>query len=308
MIGSMPGSTPRMTTQLPYDTAAYAATLNHLGTPFSVYGWPGPLLRCAIPGAPDMFDAIGPWPYCSPPAIGESAVLYDALQLQELVTFRAFLRPDTPLCTAQWQQTSFTLVLLKEHFVFDPTLDWPSHSAKTRYNICRGRRLWSIEPIALADHYHTIATYHEQLVRSRQFSTLAALPPAHFAALANLPSVHVLGALDKEGLGAALITLHNAASVHFHVIVGAARACQRCAFYALYQAAIERWASSRTIYLGGAPGSPNGQGIAQFKQRFANRRAPVYMIQAVLDAERCQRLVTACKGQPSNWFPPYRGC
>lgn len=169
-----------------------------------------------FPGAPDMFDAIGPWPYCSPPAIGESAVLYNALQLQELVTFCAFLRPDTPLCIAQWQQTGFTRVPLKEHFVFDPTLAWPSHSAKTRYNMRRNRRLWRIEPIALADHYHTIATYHEQLVRSRQFSTLAALPPAHFAALANLPGVHVLGALDKARLGAALITLHNAASVHFH--------------------------------------------------------------------------------------------
>ena len=307
MIGSMHRYTPRITTQLPYDTAAYAATLHHLGTPFRVDGWPGPLIRCAIPGAPDTFDAVGAWPYCSPPADDQSARLSNALQAEGVVTFRAFFRPDAPFVTAHWRQAGFAPVLLKEHFVFDPALDWPSHSAKTRYNIRRGRRLWSVEPIALADHYRTIAAYHEQLVQSRQFSTLAALPPTHFAALADLPNVHLLGALDKEGLGAALITVHDAASVHFHVIVGAGRAYQNCAFYALYQVAIERWAASRTIYLGGAPSSPNGQGIAQFKQRFANRRAPVYMMQAVLDAERCQRLVTTCQGQPSSWFPPYRG-
>jgi len=307
MIGNLPRSTPRITTQLPYDTLAYAATLPHLGTPFTVDGWPSPLLKCAIPGAPDTFDAIAPWPYCTPAESSQGALVYNALQAQGFVTWRAFFRPDVPFNAATWRQAGFTPVLLKEHFVFDPTRAWPAHSAKTRYNMRRGRRLWYVEPIALADHYHTIAAYHEQLVHSRHFSTLAALPPTHFAALATLPNVHVLGAWDKEGLGAALITLHNAESVHFHVIVGAARAYQRCAFYALYQAAIEGWGASRTIYLGGAPSSPNGQGIARFKGRFANRRAPVYMLQAVLDAERCQQLVTACRRSPAKWFPPYRG-
>lgn len=307
MCESRHRSVARITTQLPYDTLAYAATLRHLGIPFAVDGWAGQLLRCAIPGAPDTFDAVGAWPYCSPPADDQLAQLYNALQAAEVVTFRAFFRPDAPLVMAHWRAAGFTPVLLKEHFVFDPTLDWPAHSPKTRYNIRRGRRLWCVEPIALTDHYRTIAAYHEQLVQSRQFSTLAALPPAHFATLAALPNVHVLGALDKEGLGAALITVHDATSVHFHVIVGAVRAYQRCAFYALYQAAIERWAASRPIYLGGAPSSPNGQGIAQFKQRFANRRAPVYMMQAVLDTDRCQRLVAVCQGPPSRWFPPYRG-
>lgn len=293
--------------QLPYDLAVYAATLSHLGTPVAVAGWHGRLLKCAIPGVADRFDAMGPWPYGSPPQVEQLALLYHALQAQGFVTVRAFFRPDAPLCAAAWQQTGFTLVLLKEHFVFDPARDWPAHGAKSRYNIRRGRRLWCVEPLALADHYHTIAAYHEQLVHSRRFSTLAALPPAHFAALVDVPNVHVLGAWDKEGLGAALITVHDAASVHFHAIVGAARAYQCCAFYALYAAAIERWAASRTIYLGGAPSSPNGQGIAHFKARFANRRAPVYMMQAVLDAERCQQLVTAYPGASSTWFPPYRG-
>ncbi|MEZ4735635.1 MAG: glycosyltransferase family A protein [Caldilineaceae bacterium] len=301
-------STSTVSNQLPYDTAAYAATLRHLGTPFAVHGWPGQLLRCAIPGATDMFDAVGPWPYCSPPEVSQLPALYHALQAQGLVTFRAFFRPEAAPATEQWQHAGFTPVLLKEHFVFDPALDWPPHSAKTRSNIRCGQRWWCVEEIALADHHRTIAAYHERLVSSRQFSAMAALPPAHFAALADLPNVHVLGALDKEGLGAALITVHEETSVHFHVIVGAERAYQRCAFYALYQAAIERWSPSHMIYLGGAPSSPNGPGIARFKRRFANRRMPVYMIQAVLDRERCQRLVSTLATSQVNWFPPYRGC
>lgn len=297
----------KMSNQLPYDTAAYAATLSHLGTPFVVHGWQGSLIRCAIPGAAHLFDAVGSWPYCSPPEISQLSALYRALQAQGLVTFRAFFRPKTALAVEQWHQAGFTPVLLKEHFVFDPTLDWPAHSAKTRYNIRRGRRLWRVELLALAEYHRTIAEYHERLVQRRQFSAMAALPPAHFAALAELPNVRVLGALDTDGLGAALIAVHDETSVHFHVIVGAERAYQTCAFYALYQAAIERWSPSHTIYLGGAPSSPNGQGIAHFKRRFANRRAPVYMIQAVLDRETCQQLVCARAAPQSNWFPPYRG-
>lgn len=297
--------------QLPYDTAAYAATLSHLGTPLAVAGWSACLLKCAIPGAADRFDAMGPWPYCSPPQIEQLATLYRALHAQGLVTFRAFCRPDTVPAIEPLHCAGFTPVLLKEHFVFDPKLDWPLQSAKTRYNIGRGKRLWGIEPIALAEHQHTIAAYHEQLVRSRTFSTLAALPAEHFSALAALPNVHVLGALDREGLGAALITVHDAKSVHFHAIVGAERAYRTCAFYALYQAAIERWAPSQTIYLGGAPNSPNGPGIAHFKSRFANRRSPVYMLQAVLHGETCRQLVsaqaTSPAASPASWFPPYRG-
>ncbi len=293
--------------QLPYDTAAYVATLSHLGTSFAVQGWQGGLLRCAIPGAADSFDAVGPWPYCSPPNVNQLSTLHRALQAQGLVTFRAFFRPDAELATEQWQAAGFTPVLLKEHFVFDPTLEWPCQSAKTQANIRRGKRLWGIERIALADHQRTIADYHEQLVRTRQFSAIAALSPAHFAALADLPNVHVLGAIDQEGLGAALITVHDANSVHFHVVVGAERAYRTCAFYALYQAALDCWSQCHQIYLGGAPNSPNGQGIAHFKSRFSNCRRPVYMIQAVLDRELCQQLVRTRPAPQSHWFPPYRG-
>ena len=297
----------QQSTQLPYDTIAYAATLSHLGTPFAVPGWQGGLLKCPIPGTTNHFDAMGPWPYCSLPQAAALSVLYRALQAQGLVTFRAFCRPATMMAIEPLHDAGFTSALLKEHFVFDPRLDWPAQSAKTRYNIGRGKRLWTIEPIALADHHHTIAGYHEQLVCTKQFSAIAALSPAHFAVLADLPNVHVLGAMDQAGLGAALITVHDANSVHFHVVVGADRAYRTCAFYALYQAAIDRWSQCRRIYLGGAPSSPNGQGIAHFKSRFANCRLPVYMLQAVLDKDLCQQLVRTCPAPQTHWFPPYRG-
>ena len=49
----------QQSTQLPYDTIAYAATLSHLGTPFAVPGWQGGLLKCPIPGTTNHFDAMG---------------------------------------------------------------------------------------------------------------------------------------------------------------------------------------------------------------------------------------------------------
>lgn len=292
---------------LAYDTAAYAATLSHLGTPFAVPGWEGYLLRCLIPGTTDVFDAMSVWPYCLPPDRSQLPALRAWLQAEGFVTLRAFFRPDAPLSLVHFQQAGFEVVLLKDHFVFDATLAEEPQSAKTRANIRRGQRLWQLELVSLADHQHTIAAYHEQLLQRKQFRAIAALPPTHFAALVDVPAVQVLGALDKEGLGAALITVHSAQSVHFHVVVGAERAYRNCAFYALYQEAITRWASSSTLYLGGAPSSPNGQGIARFKRRFSNRRVPVYMLQTVLNPALCQQLVSLRSPQQSNWFPPYRG-
>lgn len=291
---------------LAYDTAAYAATLSHLGMPFAVPGWQGCLLRCTIPAATNVFDAISVWPYCSPPDSSQLPALRALLQAEGLVTLRAFCRPEVQLSTEPFQQAGFELSLLKEHFVFDSTFDEQPQSAKTRANIRRGQRLWQIELVSLADHQHTIAAYHEQLLQKKQFSAIAALPPTHFAALADVPAVQVLGAFDKEGLGAALITVHSAKSIHFHVVVGAERAYRNCAFYALYQEAITRWAPSHTLYLGGAPSSPNGQGIARFKSRFSNRCVPVYMLQTVLNPALCQQLVRSRPLRRSNWFPPYR--
>lgn len=291
---------------LAYDTAAYAATLGHLGTPVAISGWQGRLLRCPIPGAPDVFDVSSVWPYCSPPDSSQFPTLQQSAQAEGFVTLRAFFRPDAPLSMTHFPQAGFELVLLKEHFVFDSTLDEQPQSAKTRANIRRGLRLWQIELVSLADHHHTIAAYHAQLVQQKPFSAIATLPPAHFAALVDVPNVQVLGALDKEGLGAALITVHSANSVHFHVIVGADRAYRTCAFYALYQAAIARWASSHTLYLGGTPSSSNGQGIAHFKSRFSNCRVPVYMLHTVLNPGLCEQLVSLRPRRNSAWFPPYR--
>jgi hypothetical protein len=292
---------------LPYDTAAYAATLAHIGTPWGIPEWPGALLASAIPGEPERYDLVGPWPYCTPPSAEQLPMLTAALRTQGFVTFRAFFRPDSNPPVSDLQRHGFVVTPLKEHFVFDPRLDMPTHSAKTRYNIRRAQRRWTVDQVSLADHHSLIARYHDTLTQNRPFSAMAALGPMHLSLLGDVPGVNTLAAFDSEGLGAALITLHSRHSVHFHLIAGADRAYQTCAFYALYQAALDRWGQQFTLYLGGAPSAANGPGIARFKRRFANRSAPILMAYTIVDSDAYQRLVCACAAPNPNWFPPYRG-
>lgn len=292
---------------IPYDTAAYAATLAHIGIPCAVPEWTGALLASAIPGEPDLYDLVGPWPYCTPPTDEQLSTLTAALHRPEFVTFRAFFRPDSNLPILAFQKHGFVVTPLKEHFVFDPQLDMPEHSAKTRYNIRRGQRHWTVEQVLLADHHSLIARYHTALTQNRPFSAMAALGPTHLSLLADVRGVNTLAAFDNEGLGAALITIHTQRSVHFHVIAGADRAYRTGAFYALYQAALDRWGQHFTLYLGGAPSAANRAGIARFKSRFANRRSPVFMAHAVFNVDAYHRLVRACAAPNPTWFPPYRG-
>lgn len=296
-----------VTDLLPYDLPAYAAALDHLGQPQPIDGWPATMLRRAIPGADGCQDAMGPWPYSSAPPPDVLAGVLSQGRDAGIVTLRAVLRPDQPPSCEALRRDGFELVPLKEHFVFDPTLDLPERGARTRRNLRQAQRRWHVEPVALADHWQAIGDWHDALVARRRFDRITTLRREHFAAIAGIEGFDSLGAFDRDGLGAMLVACRSHASMHFHIVAGTDRVYRTAGFYALYEAAIRRWAGPRTLYLGGAPEGPDGDGIARFKCRFANRRAPVWMLIATPDPQACERLRTSLGPSRPGWFPPYRG-
>jgi len=289
----------------PFDDPAYGPALAHLGEPWLAAGWPGPLVRRAIPGT-IHHDLIGVWPYASAPVGSDAAhAAFAAFRASGAVTFQALARPDEPVDAAALSAAGFAVRPFKTHYVLRPDRPAPAPGAKTRANLARARRTWRVAERPLADHLAAVCAWHEALARRRQMSAQASLPAAHFARLAALPAFTALFAEDDAGPAACLLVAAMDDRIHFHAIAGDERAYRERAFYALYREAVARWGADRTIYFGGAPGGPAGPGIARFKARFANDQTPVHLVTAVLDPAACDALA-ATRGTP-GWFPPYRG-
>lgn len=289
---------------LAFDGAAYGAALNHVGEPVACEGWPGPVLRRPIASS-DQHDLVGAWPYATPPS-SPSAVAnaWAAMQDDRAVTFQALARPDQTVAVETLREAGFAVQPLKLHYVRRPELPPRPFSARTRANLSRARRTWSVTVGPLRpDRLVLLCSWHEELARRRHLTGVVALPSAHFHRLATIDGFTALWAEDAAGPGACLLVAEESTSIHFHTIAGDERAYRTRAFYALYDEAVRCW-PERTLYFGGAPDGADGPGIAQFKERFANDTVRIQMISAVLDSAACAAL---CVGHAAtSWFPPYR--
>jgi hypothetical protein len=288
---------------LPYDTRVYAHSLAYLGEPLEVPGLPWPVIKRGIPTS-DHFDVIGPWPYGSPIDPAGVPEALGALRAAGAVTFVAFLRPDCEAPVEALQAAGLGVLPLKPHFMFAADAPPLAPSKKTRFNLNAARRRWAVQPLDLAAHWPAVAALHRELALRRTLSHIAHVDDAHFESLARVPGAAGLGVFDGEVLVAALIVALDAGSVHFHAIVGNELAYRERAFYALYDEALRRWGAARLVCMGGAPSAAEGEGIAKFKQRFANQERPVLMVTATLDEAACAAL-TAQHGA-ARFFPPYR--
>lgn len=231
----------------PYDNPLYISSLKHLGTAMQLPGWPGGCLRSPIPGEEDVWDAIGPWPYGSPPAVSSLACARDRLREEGVIAFRAFLRPESSVPVEAFIAAGFQVTRVKDHYVHAPGIELPPWSARTRRNVRRARACWRVEEISLERFQIEIVAYHEALLSRKRVGAVASLPPEHFRVLARLPGFVTLGAFDGEGLGAALIVARHGRAVHFHTLVAADRAARTGGYYALFEAALRLWGGSFTL-------------------------------------------------------------
>ncbi len=289
-----------------YDHPDYADSFEHIGSRLTIQDGGMSMIKCLIPGRKELYDAMGVWPYCTQPNSILVNSIRDEMIDQGLVSYFGLFRPGHHVHVEAFRAAGFEIRMLKEHFVYDPSLPLKNYSPKTRYNINRGRRLWNIRLISLSDFHNEVADFHDTLASSRSLGRILNLKASHFAKLAQFKDVQVLGAFDAIGLGAVLVTVHDGQEVHFHALAGAERAYKNNAFYALYQESIEQWGKDCTLYMGGIPGSLNALGVARFKQRFSNRTAPIFMAQIILNQKICDSLFKYKLNNTLNWFPPYR--
>ncbi len=254
----------------------------------------------------DYVDAIGPWPYSTLPADSETiSALRTRLENEHIVSFSACARPDQPVEHSLWQTIDFEVLPLKPHFVHRPQLPSPTRSAKTRASLSKARRYWQTEIVPPSlPMMESFAHWHDALNQRKDMSLFTRLPPGHFHQLITLPGCQLMTALKHGQTAAAVILMISGDEVHCHAQAGATEAYTHRAFYALYEAILQHWGRTHTIYLGGVPGGPDGPGIERFKRRFANDTSEITMVRTLLNPELSAQLAQT-RGD-SKWFPPYR--
>lgn len=245
---------------------------------------------------------MGPWPYASVPEAARLEEALDGMAARGLVSFTAVLRPDG---RPEAMPDRVGLVELKHHFVVDPALPRPVLSAKTQRNLALASRHWRIEPLENGPETAELcARSYERLALRRQLNSITRMPPEHFERLLAIPGIRVLAAVDDHQVGAVIVAAQGAAETHMLHFCVETDSFKTCAGHLLMHTAILRWSEQGRVYLGGFPSGPDGEGVARFKRRWANRTTAVTMLTAVLDRQRYDALSEGRAG--GGYFPAYR--
>jgi hypothetical protein len=288
----------------PFDSFAFLQSLPHLGAP-RIAGLP--LLARPIRDT-GFHDAMGPLPYSRELILQDPVAFRERLIAAECVAINATVCPGLRFDEDRWRAAGFDVVVLKDHFLRDPSLPPPGDGKDRRdirRNIRNARQTWEVRIVEAAGLAPLMWEIHHFICDRRKVSTMLDHPPAHFAQLDRVPGLVVFGAFDDEGLGGFLIVGRWENELHYFSVASAERGYLTGAAFALYDFALNELGKDCRVYMGGEPRVGLAEGIARFKARFANAAAPVRMICAVLDPDRAAEL--ARQHNTPGWFPPYRG-
>lgn len=256
---------------------------------------PVPLIGRAIPGT-QFIDAQLPWPYVN---LGVDELKALARHHPQVVSIVGVLLPpggdDCGGCPEA--------VPLKPHFLFDPSRAQTPLSGKSRANLADAGRVWAFREGGGEENWLSFRRAYSELVARRQLSgTSFDFPPSHFAQLAALPSIRLLGVHDGREWGAMICAAEGGGELHMIHLVVSEVGLRTNASYALMQSLIDRCADGGTrLYLGGVPAGDNG-GVLKFKSRWSNRTLGSWLFRLIVRPDVYEALAI-----PGNvFFPAYR--
>lgn len=294
-----------------YASLAYAHTLSHVGRPVEVAEWGTAVLLRDIEGAPDRFDAMGPYPMCrvAPGAdIPAGLARLRAMGAVSIVMVAdpiggpdsSLLSPHFPLCRP-----------FKTHHVIDRRSGRALPSKHHRDRIRRGARHVTTTLVSLRDpawQAHWCSLY-AGLIGKRHITGLQAFPAASFHQLADLPSEHLLAFAAQAADGAVLamqLWIRQGDRAYSHLTATSEVGYRVGATYAVYAAAIDHLADCIVLDLGGGAGPLDDptDSLAAFKRGFANATVMTSLCGAVLDQAAYTELAD---DRSDAFFPAYRG-
>jgi hypothetical protein len=289
----------------PYATEAYAASLAHVGAPFRVDALGTWMTARPIAGS-DRFDVAGAYPVAvlSPDADFRRAradlIAAGAVSLV-LVLDPCFGPPAERV--AEW--LSFCRPY-KTHYVIDRALGPIAFSKHHQQEIRKAERGVVVREVNLAERLDRWCALYDHLVRRHGISGPAAFGRAAFEALVHVPGLVALAAEAPDGTTVAMqLWLRHGNVAYNHLAASSAEGYRLLAAYALYAAAERRFADCRLLDLGGGGGSADdpADGLAKFKNGFANATLMSHLAGAVLDPIAYELLSS---GREGAFFPLYR--
>lgn len=290
----------------PLDGRAYLNSLRHLGEPCCLPRTQLSVLRRPI-GHSGWADLLASVPYSRRLAEVEPQALKEDLRESDAVALVGTLSPGISRpATEAWAAAGFSVIAAKAHFVYDGTRPLAEFSSRTRRHLRAGQQKWQLRWEPLAACQREMAEVFGELQSHKKMLTLSRHPAEHFSALAEIPQVACISAYDGDGWGAGLVVASGGRDHHCLALAGRPRAYRHDAFYAVLAFATARCAETGTrLFLGSAPAGTEGQGVAQFKQRFANDHAESWLVHAIGCPRRCEELIE--RHGRHAWLPPYRG-
>lgn len=285
-----------MASPFPFHARRYLSGFPHVGTAVLRCGAPAGVIRRPI-GASALFDGLGPWPYLRA-RHGDIAAL--AAAFPDLVALTVITQPGF-----RPEGHEGSAILLKEHFLFDPDLPAPPLSRRARQRVRAAGNAWEVDcPVGEAERME-LAGLYGQVARRRGFAGgFFDFPPAHFAALAGLDGmIYFRIGKDGETAGMACGALFEGELHLLHIAV-ADQALPQNASYPLMQAILDLCRERKLVMMMGGTPRTDGEGIARFKRRWTNRRAPVHLTKAIILPDAYAAL---CRDRPATaFFPAYR--
>jgi hypothetical protein len=255
-------------------------------------------LRRPIPGTPHV-DGIGPWPYLWIEGAADIDALYN--DFRDLVTLTVVTQPGLVP-----QARGDDAVLLKQHFIYDPSRPEPPLSRRARGRLNAAERQGVFTVLTDRDARMQIAPLYAALkVRRRLGGTYVDFSAEHFSTVAALEQSRFFAVTDAAGPAAMACGVVYRGTLCILHMVPTAHGLRWNASYLLMRG-LQDFCREHGLRLS-TGGMPDGaaEGLRIFKARWANHFEPVYLLRIVKDRGRYAALCQA-EPQPGSYFPAYR--
>ncbi len=288
----------------PYATQAYVQSLTQIGIAMPVPQWGSWVISRPIEGG--QSDICGPYPLA---VISPDADLQDGLEalrrngaVSVTLALDDYHRPSLEQLSAHFDSVR----PFKTHFIIDRQAGEVKLSTNHHYKINRALKEVVVQEIALSTYLSQWEDIYRNLVMRHGLKGIHDFPPAHFEALAVMPSVVCVGGFHGGVLVAAHIWVVHDGCVHSHLTASSELGYELRASYAVNDFSIRLFSRARVINLGGGAGSTDdpSDGLARFKRGFANAKAHGYICGKILDPKAYDRLTQGVEG--GTYFPLYR--
>lgn len=265
------------------------------------------------------WDARGSWPYQSLPSIEQLQALRDLPGFAPL-SFTAVIRPDTDP-----EVSGVALEAIREHFCTEfrtlkvhlghsPALPQAreAYSRRTRKRLNHAASVFFVEREDMFLDHEVISRWQYRLKEWRSIADSSSPDSGHFAGLIEVfgrqketNACVVLRRRDSGALAGVFLFFSDLSkrSWHAHSFLVDAGALRDFGSFLLFDRAIEIL-GDRTVWFGGAPSGGNGNGVFNFKRRFANFSGQAHILSVDLNDAELEKVRSNYRNFP--WLPNYR--